>query len=57
MTAGAYSVRVVPLMGVAFMAVAAVALLAPVSGDAALALGMGGLHVVFGLLIWRWHGG
>ncbi len=57
MTAGAYSVRVVPLMGAAFMAMAAVALLTPVPGDAALALGMGGLHVVFGLLIWRWHGG
>jgi hypothetical protein len=57
MTAGAYSVRVVPLMGAAFMALAAVALLTPVPGDAALALGMGGLHVVFGLLIWRWHGG
>lgn len=57
MTAGAYSVRVVPLMGAAFMGLAAVALLTPVPGDAALALGMGGLHIVFGLVIWRWHGG
>lgn len=57
MTGGAYSVRVVPLMGAAFIGMAAVALLTPVPGDLVLGLGMGGLHVLFGLVIWRWHGG
>lgn len=57
MTAGAYSVRVVPLMGAAFIGLAAVALLTPASGDLLLGLGLGGLHVLFGLVIWRNHGG
>lgn len=57
MTGGAYSVRVIPLMGAAFMALSAVALLTPVPGDLLLALGLGGLHVLFGLLIWRRYGG
>lgn len=57
MTAGAYSVRIVPLMGAAFIALAAVALLTPLSSNLLLALGLGGLHVVFGLVIWRRHGG
>lgn len=57
MTAGAYSVRVVPLMGGAFIALSAVGLLTPVPGDVLLALGLGGLHVLFGLIIWRYHGG
>lgn len=57
MTGGAYSVRVVPLMGASFIGMAALALLTPIHGDIALALGMGGLHILFGLVIWRWHGG
>ncbi len=57
MTAGAYSVRVIPLMGAAFIALSAVGLLTPVSGDLLLALGLGGLHVGFGALIWRRYGG
>lgn len=57
MTGGAYSVRVVPLMGASFIALSAVALLTPVSGDLLLALGLGGLHVVFGGIIWRRYGG
>jgi hypothetical protein len=57
MTGGAYSVRVIPLMGAAFIGLAAVALLTPVSGDLLLALGLGGLHIVFGAVIWRRYGG
>lgn len=57
MTGGAYSVRVVPIMGAAFIALGGVALLAPVSGDLLLGLGLGGLHVLFGLIVWRRHGG
>lgn len=57
MTAGAYSVRVIPLMGAAFIALSAVALLLPQAGDLLLGAGMGGLHVVFGLVIWKRYGG
>jgi hypothetical protein len=57
MAGGAYSVRVVPMMGAAFIALSAVALLAPVNGDLLLGLGLGGLHVLFGTVIWRRYGG
>lgn len=55
--AGAYSVRVVPVMGLSFMVVGVLALLAPSWGDALMGLGFGGLHIFFGLLIaWRYGG-
>jgi len=51
-------VRIVPVMGLAFMAVGALALFAPPSwGDALLAAGFGGLHLLFGAIIARRHGG
>lgn len=56
--AGAFSVRVVPAMGLAFLISGAVALFAPASWrDLSLAAGFGGLHVVFGLVIARRFGG
>ncbi len=55
---GAASVRVVPLMGASFMALGATALLAPASwGNALLAAGFGGLHILFGVLISVKYGG
>ena len=56
--AGSHSVRPVPVMGASFMLVGLAALLAPPPwGDAFMAAGFGGLHLGFGLVIWRRHGG
>jgi len=57
-TGGSYSVRPIPLMGLGFMAAGVLAFLAPAEwGDAFMAVGFGGLHIVFGIVIWRKHGG
>jgi len=58
LSAGAFSVRIVPLQGVCFVAVGILALFTPAAWrDAWMAVGFGGLHVVFGLIIaWRYGG-
>lgn len=57
-TAGAFSIQIVPLMGLCFMVLGAVALFSPVAwGDAFMAAGFGGLQILFGAIIARRHGG
>ena len=55
---GAFSVRTVPVMGVVFIVLGAVALFAPVATHAwLLGIGFGGTHLIFGFFIARYHGG
>ena len=56
--AGTFSVRIVPVMGLAFMSMGAFTLFAPLLWARVLmAVAFGGLHLVFGTLIARRHGG
>jgi hypothetical protein len=57
-TAGAFSVSTVPVMGLCFMVAGTAALASPASlGNYFMAAGFGALHLVFGALIARKHGG
>ncbi len=57
-TAGAFSVRIVPVMGLTFMAFGVLTLITPDAWrDPMLALGFGGLHLIFGSIIARRYGG
>jgi hypothetical protein len=58
LSAGTFSVRVVPVMGLCFMGLGVVELLLPAAWtNVLMAAGFGGLHIVFGLVIARRHGG
>ncbi|MEK6253661.1 MAG: hypothetical protein N2B05_03090, partial [Gemmatimonadales bacterium] len=56
-TGGAFSVRVVPAMGLAFMAMGILGLAIPTWGQTLMVVGFGGLHLAFGAIIaWRYGG-
>jgi hypothetical protein len=55
--AGAFSVAVVPLQGLAFLILGGAALLVPEAGDLLLGLGFGVVNLVFGIVIAVRHGG
>ncbi|PYU34149.1 MAG: hypothetical protein DMG31_07035 [Acidobacteria bacterium] len=55
---GSFSVRVVPMMGVCFIALGAAALVSPASwGNGYMIAGFGGLQILFGLIIAQKYGG
>ena len=55
---GAFSVRIVPVMGICFMIAGTVALFTPANtNDWIMAAAFGGLHIAFGIPIARSHGG
>lgn len=57
-SSGAYSIRVVPVMGVCFMILGIVACFVPFpAGNALMGVGFGGLHILFGSIIARSYGG
>jgi hypothetical protein len=57
-SSGAFSLRVIPVMGVCFMLFGVAAAFVPLSiGNLLLGAAFGGLHVVFGLIIARNYGG
>lgn len=57
-TGGAFSVRIVPIMGLCLMALGVAALFAPAMwGDLLMALGFGFVQMGFGIWIARHHGG
>jgi hypothetical protein len=57
-TGGAFSVRAVPVMGICFAIFGTAAFGLPAGwANAVMAAGFGGIHILFGLLIARRHGG
>jgi hypothetical protein len=57
-SSGAFSIRVVPIMGLCFMTLGAIAAFSSIAaGNILLGAGFGGLHLLFGFIIARNYGG
>ena len=57
-SSGAFSLRVIPIMGACFMALGLAAAVLPLAlSNLILTAGFGGLHIIFGLIIARNYGG
>jgi len=56
-SSGAFSIRVIPVMGLLFMLIGLTAAVIPESGNVLMGLGFGGLHLSFGYVIARSYGG
>jgi hypothetical protein len=57
-SSGVFSIRVIPVMGVAFMILGVLAALLPLgASNIVLGAGFGGLHIIFGFIIARSYGG
>lgn len=57
-TGGAFSVKIIPVMGLCFMLLGSIALFCPAAwANFFLIGGFGGLHIIFGIIIGRRHGG
>ena len=55
---GAFSVRIVPIMGWCFMAMGALAFIVPTNyANLMMGISFGLLHIIFGAVIARRHGG
>lgn len=58
MSAGTFSIRVVPVMGLCFVLAGAATVFCPAAwGNLIMAAGFGGLHILFGAIIARRYGG
>lgn len=57
-SSGAFSLRVIPTMGIAFMLLGALSAFLPLGfSNILLGVGFGGLHIIFGFIIARSYGG
>jgi hypothetical protein len=56
-SAGAYSINLIRVMGVLFMLLGAAAAMVPAAGNILMGAGFGGLHLIFGIVIARRYGG
>jgi len=57
LSGGAFSILLLPAMGLCFLTSGAVALFVPALGNLLMAASFGGLHILFGLWIAKYHGG